>query len=72
MLFCTPLFPCVKPTNAQELLTKYICKPYVCFGNQIAILGGRIKESQTSMASRYTYTRHYKGSTNAAHNFKMN
>ena len=38
-------------SQTQELLTKHICNPYIRFGNQVAILRGRIKESQTSMAS---------------------
>jgi hypothetical protein len=37
---------------------RYICNPYIRFGNQVAILKGRIKESQVSMTSRYTHIWH--------------
>jgi accessory gene regulator protein AgrB len=51
---------------------RYISNPYIRFGNQVAILRGRIKESQVSMASRYTYIRHYSGSAHATYNIKIN
>jgi hypothetical protein len=62
----------MKPTKAQELLTKYVCNPYKVSAIKLTSSGGRIRESQVSMAFRYTYSWHYNGSTHAAHNIKMN
>jgi hypothetical protein len=72
-ILCTVHFVIsLSQTNqCTRIINKYICNPYIRFDNQVAIIRGRIKESQVSMTSRYTYIWHYNGSTHTAHNIKM-